>query len=151
MEWIAAITAGLVGTAVISLMMAMAPRMGMPPMAIWELLGSMFDPSGNRALGWAAHIMMGVAFALIYAFVWSAGIGSATVLNGAAFGVVHWVLVGLAMGMIPAIHAGMRAGATPAPGLFMMGSGGLMDFMGGLVGHTAYGVVVALTYSAIAA
>jgi hypothetical protein len=34
MEWIAAITAGLVGTAVISLMMAMAPRMGMPPMAI---------------------------------------------------------------------------------------------------------------------
>jgi hypothetical protein len=33
----------------------------------------------------------------------------------------------------------------------MMGSGGLMGLMGGFVGHTAYGVVVALTYRAIVA
>jgi hypothetical protein len=37
--------------------------MGMPKMAIWEMLGSMFDKDGNNTLGWVAHFMMGVIFA----------------------------------------------------------------------------------------
>lgn len=65
MNIIAALVAGLVGTAVISLIMAVAPRMGMPRMAIWEMLGSMFNPQGNNALGWVAHFMMGVVFAIV--------------------------------------------------------------------------------------
>jgi hypothetical protein len=151
MDVLAAVIAGLVGTAVISMVMWLGPRMGMPRMAIWELLGSMFTKDGNTALGWIAHFMMGTIFAIIYAALWGAGVGSANAGSGALFGLVHWLAVGLAMGMVPAMHAGMRAGTVQAPGLYMLNAGGLMSFMGGLLGHVIYGVVVALVYGALAA
>ncbi len=51
MNVLAAIIAGLVGTVVITLVMAMAPRMGMPKMDMVGMLGSMFGAPGNRGLG----------------------------------------------------------------------------------------------------
>lgn len=146
MNIIGAVVAGLVGTLIISMVMMMAPTMGMPKMAIWEMLGAMFSPDGNLALGWLMHLMMGIAFGLIYAGLWAAGIGSASVINGLVFGVGHWLVVGLMMGGMPMMHAGIRAGRVSAPGLFMLKNGGMMAFMGGLVGHAIFGVVVALVY-----
>jgi len=141
-----AIVAGLVGTVVISIVMAMAPKMGMPKMAIWELLGSMFDADGNTGMGWGVHFVMGVVFAILYALLWGAGIGAASVAGGLVFGVVHWLAVGAMMGGMPMMHAGIKAGQVRAPGLFMMGAGGAKGFMGGLVGHAVFGIVVALVY-----
>lgn len=149
MNVIAAAIAGLVGTAVISIIMAVAPRMGMPKMAIWEMLGSMFNPHGSVALGWAVHFMMGVIFAIVYAALWTAGLGSASLASGALFGVVHWLIVGLMMGVMPMMHAGIRAGTVPTPGVYMLRNDGLMAFMGGLVGHVVYGLVVASVYAGI--
>lgn len=151
MNVVAAVLAGIVGTAVISVIMALAPRMGMPKMAIWEMLGSMFNPQGNTALGWAVHFMMGIVFAIVYAAFWAAGIGSSSAASGALFGTVHWMIVGLMMGVIPILHAGIRAGTVQAPGVYMLKNGGLMAFMGGLAGHVVYGVVVAVVYVAVAA
>lgn len=150
MNIVAAVIAGLVGTAVISLIMAVGPRMGMPRMAIWEMLGSMFNPQGNSALGWVIHFMMGAIFAIVYAALWAAGIGSASVASGALFGVVHWLIVGLMMGVMPMMHAGIRSGTVQAPGVYMLQNGGIMAFMGGLIGHIVYGIVVALVYAAVA-
>ncbi len=146
MNIVGAIVAGVVGTVVISMVMAMAPRMGMPKMAIWEMLGSMFDKDGNNVLGWIAHFMMGVIFAIIYAALWSAGVGGVNVGSGALFGVVHWLAAGLVMGGVPMLHAGIKAGTVQAPGVYMLSSGGVMAFLGGLIGHVIYGVVVALVY-----
>ena len=98
MNIVAAIVAGLVGTAAMSLLMVMGPKMGLPKMAIWEMLGSMFDRQGNPALGWIAHFMMGVVFALGYAALWSAGLGAPTWLWGVLFGVIHFLFVGVMMG-----------------------------------------------------
>jgi hypothetical protein len=57
-----------------------APMMGMAKMDIVGMLGSMF--TANKGLATAlclmAHSMAGVAFALIYALLWTIGIGSAT-------------------------------------------------------------------------
>ncbi len=145
MNIIGAIVAGLVGTVVISMIMAMAPKMGMPKMAIWEMLGTMFSKEGNVGLGWVVHFMMGVIFAVIYAALWAAGIGSATLLSGAIFGVVHFLIAGLVMGGMPMMHAGIKAGTVQAPGVLMLNSG-VMGFMGGLIGHAVYGLVVALVY-----
>ncbi len=145
MNIIGAIVAGVVGTIVISMIMAMAPRMGMPKMAIWEMLGSMFNKDGNNALGWVIHFMMGVIFAIIYAALWAAGIGSATLVSGAIFGVAHFLVAGLMMGGMPMMHAGIKAGTVQAPGVLML-SAGVMGFMGGLIGHAVYGLVVALVY-----
>lgn len=150
MNLIGAVIAGLAGTAVFSMFMWLGPRMGMPKMAIWELLGSMFAKDGSPAFGWIAHFMMGTIFAIIYASLWTAGLGFANVGSGAVFGIVHWLAAGMVMGMVPTMHAGIRAGSVQAPGVYMMSNGGLMSFMGGLIGHVVYGIVVALVYGAYA-
>jgi len=146
MNVLGAIIAGLVGTMAISMVMAIGPRMGMPKMDIVDMLSTMFGKP-NHTLGWMMHFMMGVIFALIYAFLWSLGVGSATWLNGLVFGAVHWLVVGVVMGMIPLMHAGIRSGAVKAPGLWMTNNGGMMAFVGGLIGHLAFGLVVALIYN----
>ena len=145
MNIIGAIVAGLAGTVVISMLMAMAPKMGMPKMAIWEMLGTMFSKEGNVGLGWVMHFMMGIIFAIIYAALWAAGIGSATLLSGVVFGAAHFLVAGLMMGGMPMMHAGIKAGTVQAPGVLMLNSG-VMGFMGGLIGHAIYGLVVALVY-----
>jgi hypothetical protein len=146
MSIIGAIVAGLVGTVIISLMMMMGPKMGMPKMAIWEMLGSMFSADGNVGLGWAMHFVLGAIFGIIYAVLWNAGIGSVSILSGASFGIVHWLGAGLMMGGMPMMHTGIKEGTVSAPGAFMLSRGGLMGFMGGLIGHIIFGIVVALIY-----
>ena len=148
MNIIGAIVAGLIGTVIISMIMMMAPKMGMPKMAIWEMLGSMLSPTGNVMMGWVMHFVAGAVFAIIYAILWSAGIGSVGIVSGIVFGIIHWLVVGLMMGAMPMMHAGIKSGSVQAPGVFMLSNGGMMAFMGGLMGHAIYGVVVALVYGA---
>ncbi len=147
MNILGAIVAGLVGTAVFSMVLALAPRMGMPKMDIVGMLSTMFGKE-NRLLGWTMHAMMGIMFALIYGLLWSKGILSPTWIGGAVFGAAHWLVVGMVMGMIPLMHRGIRSGKVMAPGMWMMNNGGMMAFMGGLMGHVVYGIVVALVYAA---
>jgi hypothetical protein len=145
-----AVISGIVATVVFTMILMMAPKMGMPKMDIVGLLGSMFSTKSNLALGWIMHLMMGVIFALIYAFLWSVGVGAATWASGLIFGAVHWLIVGMAMGMIPMMHVGIKSGAVKAPGLYMTGNGGgAMAFMGGLVGHMIFGLAVAIVYALI--
>lgn len=56
-----AVVAGLAGTAVMTMFMLLAPAMGMPPMNIGAMLGSVMG--GSVALGWAAHFMIGTILA----------------------------------------------------------------------------------------
>lgn len=144
-----AVIAGLVSTVVFTVILTMAPKMGMPKMDIVSLLGSMFSAKTNLVLGWMMHLMMGVIFALIYAFLWSSGIGAATWTSGLVFGAVHWLIVGVIMVMIPMMHVGIKSGTVQAPGMWMTNNGGAMAFMGGLVGHMIFGAVVALVYAAL--
>jgi hypothetical protein len=51
--------------------------------------------------------------------------------SGALFGVVHWLAVGLVMGGVPMMHAGIKAARFKRP-VCMLNSGGMMAFMGGL-------------------
>ncbi len=149
MNVIGAVIAGLVGTLAISLVMRMAPMMGLPKMDIVDMLSSMFTAHGNRILGWGLHFMMGVVFALVYTFLFSVGIGAPTATVGLVFGTVHWLVVGLVMLGVPMMHAGIRAGAASAPGAYMTNQRGPMAFVGGLVGHMVFGVIVALVYAGI--
>lgn len=146
MNILGVILAGVVGTVAISMVMALAPKMGLPKMDIVGLLSTMFGEP-NRVLGWIMHFMMGIIFSLIYTFAWSFGIGSATLLNGLIFGAVHWLIVGMIMGMIPMMHTGIKSGAVQAPGMWMTNTGGTMAFVGGLMGHMIFGAVVILIYN----
>jgi len=145
---LSAVISGILGTFAISMVMAVGPKMGMPKMDIVGLLSTMFGKP-NRVLGWMMHLMMGVVFALIYAFLWSQGIGSPAWLSGLIFGAAHWLVVGLMMGVIPIMHEGIKNGDVEAPGLWMTNQGGMLAFIGGLMGHMVFGLVVALVYAII--
>lgn len=147
MNIFSAVIAGIVGTIAISMVMAMAPKMGMPKMDIVGMLGSMFNPTGNRNLGWVMHMMMGIVFAIIYALLWRV-FGGVSVATGAIYGIGHWLITGTMMGGMGMMHAGIKAGTVKAPGVLMFNNGGVMGFMGGLIGHAIFGVVVALVYGA---
>lgn len=146
MSILGAIVAGLIGTVIFTMVMNMAPKMGMPEMDMVGMLGAMFSPEGNRTMGLAIHLMMGIVFAIIYALLWNAGVGTVGLLWGALFGVGHWLVAGAMMGGMPMMHAGIKAGTVEAPGIFMLQNGGVMAFMGGLIGHVIFGLVVALVY-----
>jgi len=79
-----AIIAGLDATAIMTLLMYTAPRMGMPKMDIIGMLGSMFTTDKRTAtgIGLVVHFMMGVVFAVVYAYAWSIGIGSVGLVVG---------------------------------------------------------------------
>jgi len=145
---ISAVISGILGTLAISMVMAVAPKMGMPKMDIVGMLSTMFGKP-NRVLGWMMHLMMGVVFALVYVFLWSIGIGSTDWLSGLIFGAGHWMIVGLMMGLIPFMHVGIKNGDVEAPGLWMTKQGGMLSFVGGLMGHMVFGLVVALVYVTI--
>jgi hypothetical protein len=147
MNFLAAIIAGLAGTVVMSIIMALAPRMGMPEMDIVGMLSSMFGVPPNRMLGWIMHLMMGVVFAILYALLWNLSIGIPGTSSGALFGAVHWIASGIIMGLVPMVHVGVKSGEVISPGVFMMNNDGVMAFMGGLIGHIAFGLVVGLVYT----
>jgi len=143
---LAAVIAGLAGTVVITIMMSLAPQMGMPEMDMPGMLGSMFGAPGSKAMGLVIHFMMGVIFTFIYGLFWANGIGAPAILSGILFGVIHWLVVGLMMGMMPMMHAGIQSGDVPEPGVLMFKNGGLMGFMGGLMGHILFAIIVVLVY-----
>lgn len=141
MNLLNAILSGLAGTLIMTALMYMAPAMGMPKMDIIGMLGTMFTPNQGaaRVMGTVAHFMMGAVFAILYALLWNLGIGSSTWLWGVIFGAAHGVIAMLTMPMMVKMH--------PRPP--KMDSGAMM-MVGLLAGHMVFGLVVALTYSALA-
>lgn len=144
-----AVISGFIATAAMTLLMTMAPRMGMPEMDMPALLGSMFGAPGNRMMGLAMHFMMGIVFGVLYAVLFSAISGTSVLVLGVIFGIVHWLIAGTMTGMMPMMHAGIKSGKVPAPGIFMTNLGGMMGFVGGLMGHVVFGLVFAIAYQAL--
>jgi uncharacterized membrane protein YagU involved in acid resistance len=122
-----------------TILMYVAPAMGMPRMDIIGLLGTMFTANEGTAkiIGTILHFMMGTIFAIIYALLWNIGIGSVTWWWGLIFGAVHAVLAMVGMPIMMRIH--------PRPPQMEQG---IMTMIGLLMGHLVFGLVVALTYGA---
>jgi len=64
---------------------------------------------------------------------------------GVLFGFVHYLIVGMGMGMMETMHPLMRTGQMPAPGRFVTNLP-RMTVMGFLMVHLVYGLVVAALY-----
>ena len=148
----AAIAAGVVATVVMTAMlymgMAMLPRQ--MPMNILYMLGTMMSRNTMMAYvaGTMMHAMMGIAFALVHAAAFKGlDLTSALVAWGVLFGFVHYLIVGMGMGMIGTMHPLMRTGQMPAPGLFVSNLP-RMTVMGFLMVHLVYGLVVGVLYEA---
>lgn len=124
-----AIIAGLAGTAAMSMMMFVAPMMGLPEMKIWEMLAAQMNAS--VAVGWAAHIMVGVVLAVAYAAVFSAKLPGAAPARGALFAVAPWLMAQVVM--MPMMGAGLFSGSAV---LAMMS----------LMAHLVFGAVIGIVY-----
>ncbi len=134
-----AIVAGLIGTIVMSIALAVAPQMGLPKMDFVGILAALVGVPRARAVGFALHALIGMLWALVYAAVWSAGILSANVTTGALFGIVHWLIAGALLGLLTYVRPG-------GPGFYLRGLGGSVGFFGGLMAHVVYGLTVGLVY-----
>lgn len=163
----AAVGAGLIAGAVMSVLLymgiAMMPRQ--MKMNLFLMLGTMMV--GNKALmstpeatvvsnkplaygaGAMMHGVMSIVFGLIHvAFYTALGLESGLVAWGLLFGFVHWLISGMGLGMVPAMHPLMKRGQMETPGAFAL-SYPPMTAMGFFILHLVFGIVVGALYGAL--
>ena len=148
----AAIGAGLIGGAAMSGLLYMG--IGMMPrqmrMNLFLMLGTMVFRDRGLALvaGGMMHAVISIAFGLVHvAFFVAFGLESSFVAWGILFGVVHWTVSGMGLGMLPMMHPLIRTGEMDRPGAFAL-SYPPMTAMGFFMLHIVFGVLVAASYSA---
>ena len=151
MDFPAAIGAGLVGGGVMSavLYMGIAMMPAQMKMNLFYLLGSMMLRKKVMVYmaGAMFHAVMSVAFALAHVGVYQAfGLDSNLLAWGVLFGFVHYMAVGMALGMMPIMHPRIRAGELQAPGAYAL-SYPRGTAMGFLMLHLLYGVLVGAFYN----
>lgn len=149
MNWGRAFIAGVIGGTVMSIMLAVVRAMGMP--ANLEIMqGTMlgFAPGTTAWIaGFIMHLMISGLIALIYAVGFEYVTHRAGWLMGVAFSIIHLLIGGVVMGMVPAMHP-MIPEQMPAPGYFMSGMGamGVVLFT---VEHLIYGAIVGAMYQVV--
>lgn len=144
-----AFAAGVVGGAVMSVLMAIARLLGMP-VDLETLLGTMtgMDPGAMAwVLGLVMHLVISGAIALLYGLGFEYVSHRSGALPGVVFSLIHIVVGGLFMGAIPAIHPEVPETLAP-PGAFMsnLGDMGVVAFV---VLHAIYGAVVGVMYGPV--
>ncbi|TME09729.1 MAG: hypothetical protein E6I80_07620 [Chloroflexi bacterium] len=133
-----AIIAGSTGRMAMLLLIYGGPIIGLPRIDVVSTLGSLAAPNKQDAvtLGGAMHFTMGILFAIIYAALWSVGIGSPTWWWGIIFGSIHGILVILLLLVV------MRK-FPQQPELL----NGLPMMVAVMLNHMVFGLVVAIVYS----
>lgn len=125
-----AVEAGLLGTAVMTMLMVAAPLMGLPPMPIGAMLGAFLGIGAT--LGWAMHFMIGVGLATGYALLFAERLPGAPAVRGMAFSLIPFLVAQVAL--------------MPMMGGPVFSGGDVKAIMGSLMGHLVYGAVVGLLY-----
>jgi hypothetical protein len=147
-----ALVGGLVGTVVLTSGLRIAQELGWTRMDIPLLLGTVFTDNRSRAsvLGYVAHFVNGLLFALVYYGIFRA-VGHAGWAFGAVLGVVHAAFSGgvLVTVLLPAVHPRMGtpwsdAEDTPIlePPGFLLVNYGRRTAIWTLVLHVIYGAIV---------
>lgn len=150
----AAVGAGVLAGTVMAVPMYMGRAM-MPAqmrMDLFLLLGTMMTPRIDRAAAYVMGAMMHAGASILFAFAHVgvfvvADIDSDFAVWGLLFGAGHWLVSGMAMGMMPMMHPLVRDHELENPGPFAM-SMGAMTAMGFLMLHLLFGVVVGVLYEA---
>lgn len=127
------VLAGIIGTAIMTVVMMIAPMMGMPKMSPPTMLSGMLGMP--VFVGWIMHFMIGIMFAFAYTYlcIFKHKISNVW-LKGVVFGIIAFVFAQIMMAIM-----GMM---MPMPK--MEGSMVLMA-IGSLMGHIIFGMAVAKT------
>lgn len=134
-----AIIAGSTGRRAMILLIYVGPLIGLPRVDPVSVLGAVAAPSKEAAvtLGGAIHFSVGVAFALLYAALWSVGLGRPTWYWGLLFGAVHGLLV---VGLLVVGVVRVYPQASP-----YLSQGRVLSAI--VLSHILYGVIVAVVYA----
>lgn len=129
--------AGLIGTAAMTALLLIEPSVGLPQIAIGQILSTALGLAPAYltiapAVGWGIHFLMGVAFALLYAGVFERRLPGGALARGAIYGVFVFVLAQLVF--MPLVGGGVFS------------RGDLQMLAGSLLGHLVYGGVVGWIY-----
>lgn len=140
-----AILGGFLGTVAFTVLVYMAPMMGLPPMDLPTLLGAMFTTNMSLAfaIGLVMHFLFGSAIlAMAYSFFVANALPGPSWLKGVIYGVGVWlVAMAVLMPMVGIVHPLVASGMMKAPGFFL-GSMGPMAAVGSLIAHLAYGALL---------
>lgn len=123
------LTAGVIATVAMTMVMFMAPLMGLPKMNAAAMLSMMLGVP--VIVGWLMHFMIGIIFAFGYSFLFAKVLSkvSNTILKGVIYGFVVFVfaqIMMLAMGLILPMPQ-----SNDNMGLLMLGS---------IIGHIVFGI-----------
>ncbi len=132
-----AVAAGLIATATMTALLLIEPSIGLPQIAIGQILSSSIAlTSAHLSLGafggWVVAFLVGVIFALVYAGVFSSRLPGASFLRGVLFGVLVFFLAQIVF--MPAVGGGFFS------------RGDLHMLFGSLLGHVVYGGVLGYIY-----
>jgi hypothetical protein len=113
------------------------------------MLGTMLSITGSAAwiAGFAIHMMLSIGFALIYAWGFENVAHRAGAVVGLGFAVIHIIVAGLAMALIPMVHP-MIPERMPAPGAFMASMGATFVALF-ILEHLMYGAIVGALYGPV--
>lgn len=127
------ILAGIIGTAIMTVVMMVAPMMGMPKMSPPEMLSGMLGMT--VFVGWVMHFMIGIMFAFAYTYlcIFKHKISNVW-LKGAVFGIIAFVFAQIMMAIMGAM--------MPMP---KMEGSMMLTMIGSLMGHIIFGMAVAKT------
>ena len=132
-----AAVAGLVGTAAMTALLLVEPSIGLPKIAMGQVLSTSLGLTTAHltigpALGWCLHFGIGVVLALIYAAAFDGRLPGPPVVRGAVYGGMVFVVA--QMVFMPLVGGGFFS------------RGDLELITGSLLGHLLYGGVVGWSY-----
>jgi uncharacterized membrane protein YagU involved in acid resistance len=137
MNFARAAVAGLVGTAAMTALLLVEPSVGLPKIAMGQVLASSLGLTTARlpigpAVGWGLHFIIGMALAVIYAAVFDRRLPGSAVVRGMLYGVLVFVVAQVVF--MPLVGGGFFS------------RGDLELVAGSLLGHLLYGGVIGWTY-----
>lgn len=132
-----AAAAGAIGTAVLTALWLVEPSIGLPNIAVGQILSTLMSVSVahlnvGAAGGWLVHFGIGIVLALVYARFFAHRLPGAPAGRGAIYGVLVFVVAQIVF--------------TPLVGVGFFSRGDMALLVGSLLGHIAYGVVVGWIY-----
>ncbi|MFI7293145.1 hypothetical protein [Streptomyces sp. NPDC050121] len=148
----AALAGGLVGTLILTTGLRAANAFSLTRIDLPFLLGTAFtsDRTRAKALGYGAHFINGLIFALLYYAVFVA-IGYSSWWLGCVFGLIHGLFATTALVniLLPLVHPRMGQPETSAPDVALLEPPGFLMLNYGpstpavtLIAHLAYGTIV---------
>jgi uncharacterized membrane protein YagU involved in acid resistance len=137
-----AAVAGFVATAVMTALLLIEPSVGLPKIAIGQILSTSLGLASAHlsigpAVGWTIHFAVGIGLALLYAALFIHRLPGSPLGRGVLYGILVWIVAQLVF--MPLVGAGVFS------------NGDVELLAGSLLGHLVYGGLTGWIYGEVPA